>query len=77
MTNDFITRLTSRKFLLAVFGLVVILLQGTVNFTPEQVESVVQIIIAFTAAEGVADAITRYTNIPEIEDAPKVTARKK
>lgn len=76
MKSDLLSRLTSRKFLLAVFGLIIILLQGKVNLTPEQVESMVQVIIAFTAAEGVADVVTRYTNIPPV-DEPKRTAKSK
>lgn len=72
MTNDFLNRLTSRKFLLALVGLITVFFNDKFNLTPEQIDAVVTLIVAFTAAEGVADAVTRYTNIPEVEpDAPK------
>jgi len=73
--NDFVSRLTSRKFLLAVFGLVTILFGDNLNLTPDQINGIIQVIIAFTAAEGLADAVTRYTNIPDVE--PETSGSKK
>jgi len=66
--NDLVSRLTSRKFLLAVFGLITILFGDNLHLSPEQIEGIIQVIIAFTAAEGLADAVTRYTNIPDVTD---------
>jgi hypothetical protein len=72
MNLDFLARFTSRKFLLALVGLVTVFFNDTFNLTPEQIDAIVTLVVAFTAAEGVADAVTRYTNIPEVEpDAPK------
>ncbi len=68
MNNDLIARLTSRKFLLAIFGVVTVFLSTSLNLSPEQQQAIVTLIIAFTAAEGVADAVTRYTNIPTVEE---------
>lgn len=79
--NDLLARFTSRKFLLALFGLVTILFGDKLHLTSEQIEGVIQVIIAFTAAEGLADAVTRYTNIPTVDDtgtvAQKSTGRSK
>lgn len=70
MTNDLLARFTSRKFLLALVGLVSVFFNDQFKLSPEQIDAVVTLIVAFTAAEGVADAVTRYTNIPDIEDEP-------
>lgn len=67
-TQDLIARLTSRKFLLAVFGVISVFLKDTFELSADQIDAIVTVIIAFTAAEGVADAVTRYTNIPEVEE---------
>ncbi|HEX8196364.1 MAG TPA: hypothetical protein VF571_09265 [Pyrinomonadaceae bacterium] len=72
--NDLIARLTSRKFLLAIFGVVTVFFSDTFNITPDQQDAIVTFIITFTAAEGVADAVTRYTNIPTVEES--VTKKK-
>jgi hypothetical protein len=48
---------------------VTILFGDTLHLTPEQIEGIIQVIIAFTAAEGLADAVTRYTNIPDVKKA--------
>lgn len=72
MNLDLLSRFTSRKFLLALVGLVTVFFNDKFNLTSEQIDAIVTLIVAFTAAEGVADAVTRYNNIPEIEeDAPK------
>lgn len=75
--NDLVSRLTSRKFLLAVFGLVTILFGESLKLTQDQIEGIIQVIIAFTAAEGLADAVTRYTNIPDIDDPQAAASGKK
>jgi hypothetical protein len=69
--NDLIARLTSRKFLLAIFGVVTVFFSDKFNITPDQQDAIVTLIITFTAAEGVADAVTRYTNIPNVEEDKK------
>ncbi len=52
--KNFIARLSSRKFLLTVAGLVLVTLY------PDQQQAVVGLIIAFIGAEGVADTVGRY-----------------
>ena len=62
--QDLLPRLTSRKFLMAVLTAVLALLQaGTGNITQaEAMNAVVAVVIAFTAAEGLADALERKAN---------------
>lgn len=50
--NEFLWRLTSRKFLLALLGVVAVFWGG---LSSEQTTAITALIIAFTAAEGVAD----------------------
>jgi uncharacterized membrane protein HdeD (DUF308 family) len=50
--NEFLWRLTSRKFLLAILGVITVFWGG---LSPEQTTAITALIIAFTAAEGVAD----------------------
>jgi hypothetical protein len=59
--KDLLERFTSRKFLLAIVGIVTVFFKDTLHLSPEQIEAVVTLIIAFTAAEGAADVVTRYT----------------
>jgi uncharacterized membrane protein HdeD (DUF308 family) len=66
--NDFVSRFTSRKFLLALLGIVAVFFKETLHLTPESIQAITALIIAFTAAEGVADAVTRYTNIPAVDE---------
>ena len=62
--HDLLPRLTSRKFLMAVLTALVALLQaGAGNITQaEAMNAVVAVVIAFTAAEGLADALERKAN---------------
>lgn len=53
--GSFIGRLTSRKFLLTIFGIV------AVTVYPEQAAAIVSLIVAFVGAEGAADAVSRYS----------------
>lgn len=73
--NDLIARFTSRKFLLAIFGVVTVFFSDALSITPDQQNAIITLIIAFTAAEGVADVVTRYTNIPDI-DEPAAKSKK-
>lgn len=54
--QEFVWRLSSRKFLLAILGVVTVFWGG---LTPEQTTAITALIIAFTAAEGIADYKTR------------------
>lgn len=62
--QDLLPRLTSRKFLLAVLTAITAMLQaGAGNITPaEAMNAVVAVVVAFTAAEGLADALERKAN---------------
>lgn len=63
---DFIARLTSRKFMIAIGGIALI---ATGMLNTDQINQVVALIIAFITAEGVGDAADRFT-------ANKATAAK-
>lgn len=65
--NDLLARFTSRKFLLALLGIVVVFFKDALHLTADGIQAITALIISFTAAEGVADAVTRYTNIPDVE----------
>jgi uncharacterized membrane protein len=75
--QDLVARFTSRKFLLALVGIVVVFFKDTLHLTQEAIDAIVNLIIAFTAAEGVADAVTRYTNIPEVEEDVPASGKKR
>ena len=67
--KDLVSRLTSRKFLLAVFAACIALFNDRfLHLSPEQVSLVRDVVIAFIAAEGLADTVTRYTNIPTVDE---------
>jgi uncharacterized membrane protein HdeD (DUF308 family) len=63
--NDIIARFTSRKFLLAVLGVVAVFF---VHMSQEQIIALTVLIGSFTVAEGAADVVTRYTNIPDVKN---------
>jgi len=53
---DTVQRFSSRKFLLAVVGAAVVF---GLPLSNEQIAAITALIVAFTAAEGVADVIAR------------------
>jgi hypothetical protein len=57
---DFLARFSSRKFLLAVFGALVVF---GIPMSEGQIAAITALIIAFTAAEGVADAVSRNNEV--------------
>jgi hypothetical protein len=61
---DFIKRLSSRKFLITIGGIMAV-----ISF-PERAGEIVTLTVTFVAAEGVGDAAERY-------NAPKVVAADK
>jgi len=54
--TEFVKRFTSRKFLLALLGVITVFWGG---LNGEQITAITALIIAFTAAEGVADYKSR------------------
>ena len=56
---EFIVRLTSRKFLVAIGGIVLI---ATGVLTSDQVNQVLGLIVAYITAEGAADVADRYSS---------------
>lgn len=54
--KEFLWRLTSRKFLLALLGVVVVFYK---DLAGDQIAAITALIIAFTAAEGAADYANR------------------
>jgi hypothetical protein len=63
--NDFLTRLTSRKFLLALLGIVTVFFKDSLALTQDQITAIVALIVAFTAAEGTADVFARISQKEE------------
>lgn len=58
---DLVARLSSRKFVLTVFGIF------AVTAFPAHADSVIQLIVVFVGAEGAADVVERYRKAPEID----------
>lgn len=53
--KDFILRLTSRKFLVTIAGIV------AVTLYPAHAQDIITLIITFVGAEGAADVVGRYS----------------
>jgi hypothetical protein len=71
--KDLVARLTSRKFLLAIFAVVIALGNNRwFHLTADQIDLIKYAILAFIGMEGAADVVTRYTNIPDVQD-PETT----
>jgi hypothetical protein len=70
--NDLISRFTSRKFLGAIAASITAYVTASQDgvFTQPEIMLIIAPIVAFIAAEGAADAVTRYTNIPPVDDEP-------
>jgi hypothetical protein len=68
--KEIVGRFTSRKFLIVLGGAVIVFLQSRhiITFSPEELSVLRDLGLAFIAAEGVADTVTRYTNIPDVEE---------
>ncbi len=60
--GDFVNRLKSRKFLLALFACIGAFLTEVlgINISPEAWQTIVTLILGYIAAEGAADAVERY-----------------
>jgi hypothetical protein len=73
--KDFLSRLTSRKFLIVLGATVLVFLQSrhVITFSPQELEMLKVLGAAFIAAEGLADTVTRYTNIPSVDENPSTT----
>ena len=63
--NDLVARFTSRKFLLAVVGVIAVFF---FPLSAEQMTALTVLIGAFTVVEGAADVVTRKTNIPPVDE---------
>lgn len=61
--KDFLKRLTSRKFLLTIAGLI------GVTLKPDQADSIIMLIGFFVGAEGAADVVERYSTTKYVEPA--------
>lgn len=68
--NDLLARFTSRKFLAAVFGVITIvaLPRLGIQLSTEELTAFTLLLSAFIGVEGLADVVTRITNIPTIEE---------
>lgn len=71
--SDLLDRLTSRKFLLCIAGILYTLVQvGAGSITPQQGMESIQILIgAYVAAEGIADAAGRLKPSMPTDPAPQ------
>ncbi len=58
--KEILLRFTSRKFLLAVLGVLIVFYNKELQLTPEQINAITTLIISFTAAEGIADTVSRF-----------------
>lgn len=65
----------SKKFMVTIVGLLATMLPSFgVNVTPEQLDQVVYLIMAFLGAQGVADAGKSYAQIKQKTEAIKANA---
>lgn len=74
--SDFLERITSRKFLLTVFGALTVILNTVLELglSENDLTLVSGILVSFIGAEGVADAIARGNRIgKEVNDVIKET----
>lgn len=63
LSKEFLARLSSRKFLLALVGLVVSLLKAFGADVPQEVvDNVIEVIMTFIIVEGSVDAVKAYIN---------------
>ncbi len=68
--GDFFSRLSSRKFLLTVAGIIACTLY------PESSTAVTTLIATFVAGEGAADVVSRYATEKTKQSAAKITSEK-
>lgn len=68
--GDFISRLSSRKFLLTVAGIIACTLY------PESATAITTLIATFVAGEGAADVVSRYATEKTKQAATKVVSDK-
>ena len=63
--KDFVKRLTSRKFLTVVFGLLVLVgeMAGFITLTDDQRTYLIQLIVAYVGVEGIIDSITKFREV--------------
>lgn len=68
--NDLIARYTSRKFVSAIATSIAAYIAASQDgvFTQPEILLIIAPIIAFIAAEGAADVVTRRTNIPPVNE---------
>lgn len=59
--TELLQRLSSRKFVLTVFGIF------AVTAFPAHADHVIQLIVVFVGAEGAADVVERYKKAPEVD----------
>jgi hypothetical protein len=68
--KDFLSRLTSRKFLLTVAASLTAYGVATADntITVSEVWTILTPILAYLGVEGAADVVTRRTNIPPVDE---------
>lgn len=68
--KDLLSRLTSRKFLLAVIASITAYGVATQDgiITQGEIWTIITPVLTFIGFEGAADVVTRATNIPPVDD---------
>ncbi len=61
---DLLQRFTSRKFLVVVAAILILFFRDYLALSPDDINTLKQILLMYLAAEGTADAVTRYKNNP-------------
>ena len=72
--SDLKDRLTSRKFLLTILAVLIALANEALGLTPEQLQMIQVVIVAFIGAEGVADAFGRFKPTAKTDPVPAPAA---
>ena len=61
LPKDLLTRFTSRKFLVVIGAVLAILFRDFLGLSPDDLNTIKQVLLMYIAAEGTADAVGRYT----------------
>ncbi len=63
---DLFQRFTSRKFLVVIAAVLILFFRNQLGLTPDDINTIKQILLMYLAAEGTADAVARYKSISPV-----------